>query len=194
MKFIVMKQVVIFASGNGTNAENILQFFRNNNDIEIVAVFTNNKKAGVINRAKKFSVPVFIFSRDMLYKNKNVLDKLLLLKTDLIVLAGFLWKIPNYIIEVFRNRIINIHPALLPEFGGKGMYGDYVHEAVIAAGEKESGITIHYVNEFYDKGDIIIRYKYILSENETPKSLAENIHKLEYAHYPEIIENIIKKI
>ncbi len=189
-----MKPIVIFASGNGTNAENIIKYFKKHNKgINVAAVFTNNPKAGVIERAKKLSVPVFVFNREMLYSSNEVIEKTKDYNPRLIVLAGFLWKIPENFINEFSGKIINIHPALLPKFGGKGMYGMHVHEKVIRNGEKQSGITIHWVDENYDSGNIIAQYKISISENETPDSLAAKVHSLEYTHYPKVIENILIK-
>ncbi len=189
-----MKKIVIFASGNGTNAENIIKYFDKDPKTGVAAIFTNNAKAGVIKRAEKLSVPVYVFNREMLYESNRVIEKLKTYNPALIVLAGFLWKIPARLIKEFSGKIINIHPALLPKFGGKGMYGMYVHEKVVTSGEKESGITIHWVDENYDSGNIIARFKVQLSENETPNTLAEKIHSLEYTHYPKVIENVLKKI
>ena len=189
-----MKNIAIFASGNGTNAERIMDYFSDNDEINIRLVLTNNPKAGVIARAEKFGVPCRVFSREEFY-NTDKIDKLLAENNiDFIVLAGFLWLIPSSIIQSFPNRIINIHPALLPEYGGKGMYGHHVHEAVIANGEKQSGITIHYVNELYDEGNIIFQATCEVKEDDTPDSLAARIHELEYAHFPVVIEKLLENI
>jgi phosphoribosylglycinamide formyltransferase-1 len=189
-----MKNIAIFASGNGTNAERIMDYFSDNDEINIRLVLTNNPKAGVIARAEKFGVPCRVFNRKEFY-NTDKIDKLLAENNiDFIVLAGFLWLIPTSIIQSFPNRIINIHPALLPEYGGKGMYGHRVHEAVIANGEKQSGITIHYVNELYDEGNIIFQATCEVKENDTPDSLAARIHELEYAHFPVVIEKLLENI
>lgn len=187
-----MKQIILFASGDGTNAENIIHYFENNKRLSVVGIFTNNPKAGVIKRAEKLSMPLFLFSRPMLYENGEVLQKLLKINPDLIVLAGLLWKIPSAIIDAFPKKIINIHPALLPKFGGKGMFGMNVHKAVLAACEQESGITIHWVDNRYDHGSIISQFKCPISTDETPESLALKIHHLEYDHYPVVIEEIVK--
>lgn len=190
-KIFEMKNVVLFASGNGTNAENIIRYFKEKNDVVINQVLTNNPQAGVIERAKNLDVPVTVFDRETLEHPETLVAKLKDLGTDLIVLAGFLWKIPDEFIHAFPNRIMNIHPALLPKFGGKGMYGMHVHMAVIENKESKSGITIHYVNEKYDEGAIIFQAETPVYENDTPESLAERIHKLEYEYFPKIIEQTL---
>ena len=186
-----MKRIVIFASGSGSNAENIYHQFANEN-IEIVAIFCNNEKAGVIERANRLNIPLHLFNRND-FNNTNIVDQeILSYHPDLIVLAGFLWKIPERLIALFPNKIINIHPALLPNYGGKGMYGHFVHEAVINANETKSGITIHYVNEHYDEGDYIFQAECEVTSNDTPETLADKIHQLEFAHFPQIIKKIIQ--
>lgn len=185
------KNIVLFASGNGTNAENIIRYFQHRNTIQIIELLTNNPKAGVIERAKKLDVPVRIFTRADFASPQALIHHLEEQQTGLIVLAGFLWKIPTALIRQFPEKIINLHPALLPEFGGKGMYGLRVHEAVIAAGKKKSGITIHFVNENYDEGKIIFQAETEVQETETPESLAEKIHQLEYKYFPQVIEEIV---
>jgi len=187
------KRISIFASGSGTNAENIIRFFKNIDSARIHLVLCNNEKAGVIERTAKLNVPVFIFNREML-KSGKVLEKLKQTNTDFIVLSGFLWLMPSEIIREYPDKIVNIHPALLPKYGGKGMYGMNVHNAVIENREKESGITIHYVNEEYDRGNIIFQAKCDVKENDIPEELASRIHQLEYIHYPKIIESIIGKL
>jgi phosphoribosylglycinamide formyltransferase-1 len=188
-----MNKVAIFASGNGTNAERIMEYFSSNKDVEISLVLTNNPKAGVIERAKKFNVPFLIFNRNEFNQSDKVINSLLNNQIDFIVLAGFLWLVPNSILKNYPNKIINIHPALLPKYGGKGMYGRYVHEAVIANNEPQSGISIHYVNEHYDEGNIIFQATCTVSEQETPDSLALKIHELEYTHFPRVIEQLLFK-
>ena len=185
------KRIAIFASGNGTNAQRIIEYFIGSEQAEVNMILTNNPQAYVIQRGKMFEIPVFIFNKEDFYSTNNVLNKLSEAKTDLIVLAGFLWLIPAEIITNFPDRIVNIHPALLPKYGGKGMYGANVHKAVISAGEKESGISIHYVNENYDDGNIIFQAKCSVDEGETPDSLAMKIHQLEQKYFPVIIENLI---
>ena len=186
-----MKKIVIFASGSGTNAENIYNYFQNYKDISIDSIFTNNPKAGVIERAERLKIPCYVFNRDDFVKTDVVLNRLNESSPDLIVLAGFLWLVPEKIIDAFENKIINIHPALLPKFGGKGMYGDRVHEAVIEADEKESGITIHWVNKHYDEGKTIVQEKVLIEKGETPDSLAEKIHDLEYEYFPKAIHDLL---
>ncbi|CAN1551897.1 PurN Folate-dependent phosphoribosylglycinamide formyltransferase PurN [Flavobacteriaceae bacterium] len=185
-----MKKILIFASGSGTNAENIIKYFDNRTTGTVVAVFTNNSNATVLEKAKKLSVPTVIFSKEELFKG-NVLQKVANFHPDLIVLAGFLLKFPENLIENYPNQIINIHPALLPKFGGKGMYGMHIHNAVIENREIETGITIHYVNENYDEGNIIYQQSVSLSETDTPESVAAKIHTLEQRYFPEVIEKLI---
>ena len=187
---LVMKKVVIFASGSGTNAENIIKHFKGTNTGTVVAVFTNNPNAKVIERAKNFQIPPEIFSKEELFSGK-VLQKLLAIAPDLIVLAGFLLKLPKTIIESYPNSILNIHPALLPKYGGKGMYGMNVHKAIVANNEKETGITIHYVNENYDEGNIIFQKKVTLLVTDTPEVVAEKIHELEQKYFPSVIEELL---
>ena len=189
-----MKKIAVFASGNGSNAQKIIEYFKEKKSGEVSIIFSNKKDAFVLDRAKNLGVPAYIFSRQEFYESKKILNILLEKETDLIVLAGFLWLIPNNILDEYKNRIINIHPALLPKYGGKGMYGKIVHEAVIDAGDKESGISIHYVNEEYDKGEIIFQAKCPVEKGETPESLARKIHKLEYEYFPKIVENVLNKI
>jgi phosphoribosylglycinamide formyltransferase-1 len=186
----IMKKILIFASGSGTNAENIIQYFEKKNTGTVVAVFTNNSNAKVIDRAKKFQVPTVIFSKDELNTGKT-LQLILNFHPDLIVLAGFLLKFPENIIKAYPNSIINIHPALLPKFGGKGMYGMHIHNAVIENKEIETGISIHYVNENYDEGNIIFQQSVSLSETDTPESVAAKIHTLEQHYFPEVIEKLL---
>jgi phosphoribosylglycinamide formyltransferase-1 len=186
----IMKKILIFASGSGTNAENIIQYFEKKDTGTVVAVFTNNSNAKVIDRAKKFQVPTVIFSKDELNTGKT-LQLILNFHPDLIVLAGFLLKFPENIIKAYPNSIINIHPALLPKFGGKGMYGMHIHNAVIENKEIETGITIHYVNENYDEGNIIFQQCVSLSETDTPESVAAKIHTLEQHYFPEVIEKLL---
>ena len=185
-----MKKIVIFASGSGTNAENIIQHFKCNNIGEVVSVFTNNPKAYVIERAKKFQIPTVIFSKEELIDSK-VLQKINTFQPDLIVLAGFLLKFPKNIVESYPNEIINIHPALLPKYGGKGMYGMNVHKAIVENKEKETGITIHYVNENYDEGNIIFKKKVTVLVTDTPEVVAEKIHELEQKYFPSVIEDLL---
>jgi len=187
-----MARLILFASGSGTNVENIIRYFKNHHDIEIVSVCCNNPHAYVIQRAKNHQIPVFIFNRADFYESDRVLQYLRSSEADWIILAGFLWLLPENIVRAFEKRIVNIHPALLPAYGGKGMYGMRVHQAVIDAGEKESGITIHYVNTEYDKGDIIFQAKCRIVPGETPETLAAKVHSLEYEFNPKKIEKLIK--
>jgi phosphoribosylglycinamide formyltransferase-1 len=186
-----MSSVVLLASGSGTNVENIVKFFSNDPDVNIKYILTNNPKAFVIERAKRLNIPYKVFSRQQLYEDGSVLTLLKELDPDLIVLAGFLWLMPSEVIKEFPGRIINIHPALLPKYGGKGMYGSKVHEAVVDNKEKESGITIHYVNEKYDEGNIIFQAKCEVLPEDTPEDVAEKVHKLEYEHFPKVIKELL---
>jgi len=184
--------ISIFASGAGTNAQKLIDHFKNDNLIKIVLIVCNKKDAGVLRIAEKENISSIFIERKNFYEDGYV-AALEHYNINWIVLAGFLWKVPLMLIKKFNSRIINIHPALLPKFGGKNMYGNFVHEAVIKNKETESGITIHYVDEIYDNGKIIFQEKCIIDENETPESLAEKIHVLEHEHYPTIIESLIKK-
>jgi phosphoribosylglycinamide formyltransferase-1 len=186
-----MKQIVILASGSGSNAENIITYFNNNPTINVVAVLTNKKEAKVLERCDRLEVPAFYFNKVALTKTDAVVDLLKGLNTDLVVLAGFLWKIPENMVEAFPKKIINIHPALLPKYGGKGMYGEKVHQAVKDNKETETGITIHYVNENYDEGAIIFQAKTKVGPSDSPDQIAEKVHQLEYEHFPKIIEKLL---
>ena len=186
-----MTNIVLFASGSGSNAENIVNFFKNDENVTISHILTNNPEAFVVNRAKKNGIPYKIFSKQELTKDDVILDFLIEKKTDLIVLAGFLWLMPAKIINAFPNKIINIHPALLPKYGGKGMYGSRVHEAVVQNNDTESGITIHYVNEKYDDGNIIFQAMCEVLPEDTPDDVANKIHKLEHEHFPRVISELL---
>jgi phosphoribosylglycinamide formyltransferase 1 len=186
-----MKRIAIFASGSGTNAQRIIEHFAGNDAVSVSLVLTNKPDAFVLERARKFNVPTHVFDRKRFYETREVLTLLQSENIDLIVLAGFLWLIPQYLIKAFPGRIINIHPALLPDYGGKGMYGEKVHRAVIESGDKKSGITIHFVDELYDHGSIIFQATCDIDRDETPGSLAEKVHKLEHQYYPLIIEQIL---
>lgn len=185
-----MKRLSIFVSGGGTNLQRIAEYFAENPEVEIANVICNNPNAYAIERAKNLGIPCKIINKAE-FKSEDFSKELLDQKIDLVVLAGFLWLVPQHLIDAFPNKIINIHPALLPKYGGKGFYGEHVHEAVVAAKEEYSGITIHYVNEYYDNGDIILQAKVALEDGETPDSLAAKIHVLEYKHYPEVIEQLL---
>lgn len=186
-----MKNIAIFASGSGSNAENFVNYFSGNKEIRVAMFFCNNPKAGVIERAKKLGVPCMVFDKRQLYETGEVADALRRNSIDYLVLAGFLLLIPDDIRAVYGRRIVNIHPSLLPKYGGKGMYGDRVHEAVIAAGDKVSGITIHRVNEFYDDGSIVCQKTCDVAPDDTPHSLATKVHALEYQWFPVIVEQDI---
>lgn len=186
-----MKRIVLFASGSGSNVENIEQYFRDNSEVSISCVLSNKKDAKVFERCNRLNLNALYFNRHAFYGSDCVLNILKSLNPDLIVLAGFLWKIPDNLIRSYPNKIINIHPALLPKYGGKGMYGMHVHEAVKNNNETETGITIHYVNENYDEGAIIKQAKVALSPNDTPEMIAEKVHQLEYGHFPKAIEQVL---
>jgi phosphoribosylglycinamide formyltransferase-1 len=186
-----MKRIVIFASGSGSNAENLIRFFQSKDTASVVMVLTNNPFAKVLDRCKKLEVSALSFNKVALL-NGDVLNLLKTSKPDLIVLAGFLWKFPESILKVFPNKVINVHPALLPKYGGKGMYGMHVHEAVVANKESETGITIHYVNEHYDEGAIIFQAKCEVSPSDSADDVASKIHELEMAHFPKVVEGLLK--
>jgi len=186
------KKIVIFASGNGSNAQKIIDRFENSDKIEVSAIFSNKADAFVVERAKKHKIKCIIFNRSDFYEDTFVSKHLKEINPDLIVLAGFLWLIPHEMTLEYNNRIINLHPALLPKYGGKGMYGMNVHKAIIDNGESESGITIHYVNEKYDEGAIIFQDSVKIENEDTPETLAEKIHQLEHKHFPAVIENLLK--
>ena len=188
------KRIAIFASGSGTNAERIISYFQKHEIFEVTIVLSNKSDAYVLERAKRLKVNTHVFNRDT-FNNSNEIPELLAeLNVDLVVLAGFLWLIPSNLIRSFPDRIINIHPALLPQYGGKGMYGRHVHEAVIANGEKESGISIHLVNEVYDEGRIIFQEKCEVKPGDSPETLAQRIHELEYQYFPRVIEDFLEQI
>ena len=188
-----MKKIAIFASGSGSNAENIIQYFAQKPQFCVKSVFCNVPDAYVLERAKKYRIPSFVFNREEFRNPDKVFRQLQEQEIDFIVLAGFLWLMPSFITAAWPNKIVNIHPALLPAYGGKGMYGHHVHEAVIAAGEKESGITIHYVNDHYDQGAIIFQPKCPVLPTDTPDDLAARVHELEYRYFPQIIAETILK-
>jgi phosphoribosylglycinamide formyltransferase-1 len=185
------KRIAIFASGAGTNAQNIIRYFKTSSIGEVVLVLSNKRHAKVLEKAENENIKSLHFDKADLHDTGQVLDILESNEIDLIVLAGFLLKFPNHILKEYPGKVINIHPALLPKYGGKGMYGKYVHEAVIANGEKESGITIHYVNEHYDEGTIIFQASTPVSKEDSPDSLAEKIHELEYKHFPKVVESLL---
>lgn len=185
-----MKRLAIFVSGGGTNLQRIAEYFAPNPEVEVACVVSNSKDAYANQRAKNLGIRLIMIDRQY-FNDKIFSEELKAMNIDLIVLAGFLWLIPQHLIDAFQNRIINIHPALLPKYGGKGFYGHHVHEAVVAAHEKESGITIHYVNEHYDSGNIIFQKKVTLSETDTPDDVEAKIHVLEQENFPVVIENLL---
>jgi phosphoribosylglycinamide formyltransferase-1 len=186
-----MKKIAIFASGTGTNAENITRYFLKSSIARVKVVLSNNQNVGVHARVNQLGVPSFVFSREEFNDGQIILDKLHEYDVDLIVLAGFMSKISDSLLNAYPNKIINIHPALLPKFGGKGMYGHHVHEAVVSAGEEKTGITIHYINERYDDGTIIFQAECPVYSVETPEEVAMKVHTLEYKYYPLIIEKLL---
>jgi phosphoribosylglycinamide formyltransferase-1 len=188
---ITLKRIALFASGSGSNAEKIATYFADTTDIDISLIVSNNHKAGVIERARRLHIPVLLFDRKTFYETDKIKQLLLNQEIDLIVLAGFMWLMPSDLVRAFPNKIVNIHPALLPKFGGKGMYGHFVHEAVVAAGETESGITIHYVNERYDEGQVIYQARCPVLPTDTPDDVARNVQVLEHTHYPRVIAEVL---
>ncbi|CAM1350814.1 Phosphoribosylglycinamide formyltransferase [Tenacibaculum insulae] len=189
---IYMKRIVIFASGSGSNAENIIKYFQSNQIATVTHVLSNNQHAKVFDRCERLNIDASLFDKESFVKDDTVLN-FLHVEADIIILAGFLWRIPAKIVEAFPNKIINIHPALLPKYGGKGMYGMNVHKAVRENNETETGITIHYVNENYDEGAIIFQAKTEVLAADTPEDIATKIHTLEQQHFPKIIEEVILK-
>lgn len=188
-----MKRIAIFASGSGSNAEKICEYFSTRHDVDVSLIFTNNPMAGVIKRALKLQVPVVFFDKKTFYHTGKIPQILQNEGIDLIVLAGFMMLVPPVLVQMFPNKMINIHPALLPKYGGKGMYGHFVHEAVVNAGETQSGITIHYVNEHYDEGDIIFQATCNVLPGDSPEDVAHKVHALEYEHYPRVIDEILAR-
>ncbi len=189
-----MKHIAIFASGSGSNARKIIEHFQDSTTGRVALVVSNKKDAGVLDIAAAHQIPTFLISRADFYDSKEILKILDEYRIDLIVLAGFLWLVPGYLIQAFPKKIVNIHPALLPLFGGKGMYGGHVHAAVKAAGAKESGITIHFANEHYDAGDIIFQTTCTLEEDDTPDIIARKVLALEHEHYPKVIEKMLMRV
>jgi len=186
-----IKKIAVFASGSGSNAQNIFEYFSDNQYVIVDSLWSNNPNSYAIERARKFGVETFVFTKDEFVNPVFVVEKLRERKVDLIVLAGFLWLIPPQLIAEFK--IINIHPALLPKYGGKGMYGMKVHEAVVRNREKESGITIHYVNEKYDEGAVIFQARCEIDNNDTPEGVASKVHQLEYQYFPKIIFKVLSE-
>lgn len=188
-----MKRIVILASGSGTNAENLIKFFQNSDVATVIQVLSNNPHAKVLDRAKKLGVSALSFNRIAFFKTDDVLNILKASQPDLIVLAGFLWKVPELLLKAFPNKLVNIHPALLPKYGGKGMYGMNVHEAVVANHESETGITIHYVNENYDEGAIIFQASCSVNPTDTAQDVANKIHELEMEHFPKVVQQLLNE-
>ncbi|MDR2968994.1 MAG: phosphoribosylglycinamide formyltransferase [Tannerellaceae bacterium] len=186
-----MKNIAVFASGSGSNAENIITYFAGHSEIRVAMIVSNNPNAGVLERAERLGVPSFVFSRGEFEKGSPVLKKLAEYRVELIVLAGFLNMISKAFLNAYPERIINIHPALLPKYGGKGMYGMHVHKAVIAGKEEKTGITIHHINEVYDDGEVIFQASFPIHAHDTPEIVAKKVHTLEYEHYPRVIEKFL---
>jgi phosphoribosylglycinamide formyltransferase-1 len=193
-KLMSAHQIAIFASGSGSNAENISTYFSTRNDVKIALIVTNNPSATVLKRAKRLGIESVTLTKEQLLNSQALLNLLSDKQIDFIVLAGYLLKIPAEVVKAYPGRIVNIHPALLPSYGGKGMYGHHVHEAVLAAGDKESGITIHLVDELYDNGSILFQARCPVYPTDTPETLAERVHALEYAHYPRVIDEQLKRL
>ena len=193
-KSVSFKNLAIFASGAGSNAEKIIEYFKHSKSAQIALIVCNKPEAGVLKIAEKNGISILMIEKERFFRGDGYVEELININIDFIVLAGFLWKIPETLIKSFRNRIINIHPALLPKYGGKGMYGSKVHEAVIAAGESESGITIHYVDELYDNGDVIFQATCPISTDDTAESLAKKIHVLEHQNFAKVIEECVKRL
>jgi len=187
-----MKRIVLFASGSGSNVENIIRYFHDKrNSVDVATVLTNKRDAKVLDRCNNLNINGLYFNRNAFYQTDCVLDILKSLKPDLIILAGFLWKMPEKVIQNFPDKIVNIHPALLPKYGGKGMYGNHVHRAIKENKEAETGITIHYVNENYDEGAIIFQAKTLIALDDSVEDIAKKVHELEYEHFPRIIEKLL---
>jgi phosphoribosylglycinamide formyltransferase 1 len=189
-----LKRIAIFASGSGSNAQRIMEHFKRNKEMEVALVLCNKPDAYVLQRADNFEVPTHVFNKEELYHTNSIDNLMKNLEIDLIVLAGFMWLIPERIIQAYSKRIVNIHPALLPKFGGEGMYGKKVHEAVLQSGDTETGISIHYVNEQFDEGEIIYQSRCLIDTNDDAEKLAYKVHQLEHQHYPKIIEDLLKKL
>jgi len=185
-------RLAVFASGAGSNAKKIIEYFGKSNAVEVALIVCNKPDAGVLVIAEISNIPYILIDKERFFRGDHYLDELKKEEIDFIILAGFLWKLPSELIKAYPNKIINIHPALLPKYGGKGMYGQFVHETVIKAEEKESGITIHFVDELYDHGKHILQVTCPVLPGDTPEMLAKRIHQLEYEYYPKVIEEVIK--
>src|SRR5690606_15720712 len=188
------KRIAIFASGSGSNAQKIMEHFKYSHDAEVSLILTNNPEAYVLQRADNFEVPSHVFDRHEFYNTDNIVELLNRMQIDLIVLAGFLWLVPENLLKSFPNKIINIHPALLPAYGGKGMYGDRVHKVVTENKEEESGITIHYVNERFDEGEIIYQARFKIEKDDNLEMVKFKGHQLEHQYFPKVIENLLKRV
>lgn len=188
---VTKKQIAIFASGAGSNALKIIEHFNNHPSVVVALIVCNKPGAGVLNIAEEHHIPTLLLEKEQFFRGNAYADELKALQIDFIVLAGFLWKIPVSLIRAYPQHIINIHPALLPAYGGKGMYGQFVHEAVLQNKEKESGISIHYVDELYDHGKIIFQAKCDVKPGDSPATLAHRIHELEHKHYAAVIESLL---
>ncbi|MFZ4632612.1 MAG: phosphoribosylglycinamide formyltransferase [Saprospiraceae bacterium] len=189
-----MTYLALFASGTGSNARQLMEYFAEHPDIRVGVLVSNKPDAGALQHAEEMGVPTLVINRESFYNTENLLVDLDLYRVDWIVLAGFLWLVPAYLVHAYAGRIVNIHPALLPRFGGRGMYGMRVHEAVKAAGETQSGMTIHYVNEQYDEGAIIFQATCTLEEHDTPEDIALKVQALEHRHYPEVVERVVEGV
>lgn len=187
-----MNKLALLASGSGSNVENFYNYFKNNGQVDITLVLCNNPNAFAIERCRRLGIPCIVFNREQFYQSNDIIDALKSYSVDFIVLAGFLWLIPEYLIQSYNNKIVNIHPALLPKYGGKGMYGDKVHKAVVDNKETTSGITIHYVNEKFDEGEIIFQAECPVKPEDTYTDVAAKVHQLEYINYPQVVESLLK--
>lgn len=185
-------KIAVFASGTGTNAAKLIDYFKTSPVARVMLVICNKPGAGVLALAEKAGIPTLLIEKEAFFRGDAYLPQLKEAGIGFLVLAGFLWKVPQALIDAYPRRIVNIHPALLPKFGGKGMYGQYVHEAVLQAGERETGITVHYVDEHYDSGDIIFQTACPVLDNDTPETIAARIHQLEHLHYPRVVEEVVK--
>ena len=191
---VMKKNIAIFASGSGSNAENIIRYFQKNDSALVSLVLSNKSDAYVLERAHRLGVPCNVFTKEDWIAGDEILAVLQEYRIDFIVLAGFLVRVPDLLLHAYPDKIINIHPSLLPKFGGKGMYGGHVHEAVVAAGETETGITIHYLNEHFDEGEIIVQYKCPVLPQDTAEDVARKVHALEYEYYPKVIGGLLSEV
>lgn len=186
-----MLNIAIFASGSGSNARRIMEHFQHSTVARVALLISNKRNAGALSIAQEFQIPTQVIDRQSFYETETLLGILRAEKVGIIALAGFLWLIPDYLVLEFPRRILNIHPALLPKFGGKGMYGHHVHEAVKAAGERESGMTIHFVNERYDEGDVVFQARCKIAPEDSPEQIAQKVLELEHQYYPKVLEQVI---